>query len=226
MPLDVSRIQALCFDVDGTLSDTDDKWADKIRKLLLPVRFAFPNREPGAFARWLIMAGEAPGNLLYYWLDRFDLDDDVARVYNFISRRNLLYRKRTSFRLVPMVDHTLKQLAYRYPMSVVSARGQQGTMSFLKQFRLHPLFKSVATSQTCQHTKPYPDPIFWAAQKMGVPAENCLMIGDTPVDILAGKQAGAQTVGVLSGFSNEAKLRKAGADIILADVNQLIKILK
>jgi phosphoglycolate phosphatase len=41
------------------------------------------------------------------------------------------------------------------------------------------------------------------------------MIGDTTVDILAGRSAGAQTVGVLCGFGEEPELRRLGADLIL-----------
>ena len=60
---------------------------------------------------------------------------------------------------------------------------------------------------------------------MGVSPENCLMIGDTTVDILAGKRAGAQTVGVLSGFGEEKELIEKGADLIIDSVADLPKIL-
>ena len=60
---------------------------------------------------------------------------------------------------------------------------------------------------------------------MNVSPENCLMIGDTTVDIRAGKSAGAQTVGVLCGFGEEPELRKMGADEILEDTTGLLGIL-
>jgi phosphoglycolate phosphatase len=49
------------------------------------------------------------------------------------------------------------------------------------------------------------------------------MIGDTTVDILAGNRAGAQTVGVLCGFGTEDELRKAGADLIVRDLEELYR---
>ncbi|MPN00756.1 Phosphoglycolate phosphatase [bioreactor metagenome] len=61
---------------------------------------------------------------------------------------------------------------------------------------------------------------------MQVPAQNCLMIGDTTVDILAGKAAGAQTVGVLCGFGEEGELRRAGADLIVKDLKELFDLFK
>jgi phosphoglycolate phosphatase len=61
---------------------------------------------------------------------------------------------------------------------------------------------------------------------MGFPAESCLMIGDTTVDILAGKAAGAQTVGVLCGFGTKDELLASGADLILESTADLTQILE
>jgi N-acetyl-D-muramate 6-phosphate phosphatase len=98
-------------------------------------------------------------------------------------------------------------------------------MDFLNQFSLAPYFKCIATDQTCEHTKPFPDPILWAAREMGVLPEACLMVGDTTVDIRAGKAAGTQTVGVLCGFGEEAELRERGADMILSMTSELVQVL-
>jgi phosphoglycolate phosphatase len=124
------------------------------------------------------------------------------------------------------VDEMLKQLYGRYPMAVVSARDESGTMTFLEQYGLVKYFDVIVTGLSAKHTKPYPDPILLAAQKMNVPPENCLMIGDTTVDIRAGKSAGAQTVGVLCGFGEEPELKRMGADLILKDTTKLVEILK
>jgi phosphoglycolate phosphatase len=56
---------------------------------------------------------------------------------------------------------------------------------------------------------------------MGVQPAECLMIGDTTVDIRAGKSAGAQTIGVLCGFGEEPELRQLGADLILRSTSDL-----
>ena len=108
---------------------------------------------------------------------------------------------------------------------MVSARGGRSTQIFLDQFNLNPFFQAIATAQTCEHTKPFPDPILWAAGQMGVAPTECLMIGDTTVDIRAAKAAGAQSVGVLCGFGEEAELRETGADLILESTAQLSQVL-
>jgi phosphoglycolate phosphatase-like HAD superfamily hydrolase len=110
-------------------------------------------------------------------------------------------------------------------MAVVSARGKAGTEEFLHHQELTGHFHCIASGQTTPHTKPWPDPVLWAAEQMDTAPENCLMIGDTTVDIRSGKTAGAQTVGVLSGFGDRKELLRAGADLIVEDVAELTRIL-
>jgi phosphoglycolate phosphatase len=64
-----------------------------------------------------------------------------------------------------------------------------------------------------------------AAEKMGVKPHECLMIGDTTVDIHAGRSAGAQTVGVLCGFGEENELKAMGADLILSSTHEIVNVL-
>ncbi len=224
MPLDLARVRAICFDVDGTLSDTDDQWIAAFEQRMARLRGLFPRGEVRSFARWAIMCAETPANLLYHLLDRANLDDEVGRLYSYLSQRKV-GRQPANFWLVQGMQDALRQLHECYPLSVVSARDRAGTLAFLEQFELAGLFNSVATALTCQHTKPFPDPVLWAAAQMGVPPANCLMVGDTPVDIRAGKAAGAQTVGVLCGFGTEAELRRAGADLILPHTAALVPTL-
>jgi N-acetyl-D-muramate 6-phosphate phosphatase len=212
--LDIPRIKAICFDVDGTLSDTDDLWVESLSRRLHPVRRLFPQQNSKAFARWAIMCAETPGNMLYHFFDRIHLDRELGRLYNYIARHRMSLHSR-QFRIIEGIRACLLQLHQHYPMAVVSARDRKTTLSFLSCFDMLHLFPVVATALTCRHTKPFPDPILWAADLMGVRPEDCLMVGDTTVDIRAGRAAGAQTVGVLSGFGREHELRRAGADLIL-----------
>lgn len=220
MPLDLTRIDALCFDVDGTLSDTDNLYVQKVSRFV--PRFLF--KEPLQAARRFVMWIEAPGNALLSFTDRLGLDDEMVAVLNWLARR----RRRSSkeFLLVPGVEEMLMQLYGSYPMAVVSARDEHGTMAFLEKFDLAKYFDAIITGLSAEHTKPYPDPILLAAQKMNTAPENCLMIGDTTVDVRAGKSAGAQVVGVLCGFGEEAELKKMGADLILSDTPKLLEVLK
>lgn len=224
MGLDLTRIRAICFDVDGTLSDTDDQWVALISQRLQRMQWIFPRGGVRQFVRWAIMSAETPGNLFYHLLDRANLDAQVARAYSYVSQRQAA-RLPTKFWLVPGVREMLSRLQEHYPMAVVSARDSAATLAFLEQFDLLNHFHTVATALTCRYTKPFPDPVLWAAGQMGVLPENCLMVGDTTVDIRAGKAAGTQTVGVLCGFGQEPELRRAGADLIIPTTADLLPIL-
>lgn len=219
MPFNPQKVQALCFDVDGTLSDTDDLYAKKVSKFL--PRFLFGN--PDHTARHFVMWIESPGNALLGLADTLHLDGPMMALINWLSRHR--HHSDKEFLLIPGVDNLLKQLHGRYPMSVVSARDEKGTMTFLERFDLVKYFDVIVTGLSAKYTKPYPDPVLLAAERMGVPPEHCVMIGDTTVDMRAGKSAGAQTVGVLCGFGEEPELRRFGADVILEDTTKLLGIL-
>jgi phosphoglycolate phosphatase-like HAD superfamily hydrolase len=219
MSLDLQRIRALCFDVDGTLSDTDDVFVQKVARFLPRFLFNNPQRAARRFVMWV----ESPGNALMGLPDIIGLDDELLGLWEWLNRHRP--RPMKHFMMVPGIKEMLERLHGVYPMSVVSARDDKSTRAFLKQFELTGYFQEVVTAITAEHTKPYPDPILYAADKMGVAPENCLMIGDTTVDMRAGKAAGAQTVGVLCGFGEKGELKRRGADLILNNTSELADVL-
>ncbi|MBT3390283.1 MAG: HAD family hydrolase [Chloroflexi bacterium] len=221
MTLDLSRIRALCFDVDGTLSDTDDQFVHKVAKNLQPLKFLFPNNDPLSFARRFVMTVESPGNFLFGIPDQLGFDSVLAKMGDTLYSLGL-GKDPKPFLLIQGVQQMLAQLGEVYPLAVVSARGERSTGWFLDQFELRDHFRCIATAQTCRYTKPHPDPIEWAAEQIGVAPHECLMIGDTTVDILAAKAAGAQSVGVLCGFGEKDELLEAGADLILEQTAELV----
>lgn len=223
MPLDIGRIRALCFDVDGTLNDTDDQFTETVKSLLKPLD-VLPFVDRGRIARRFIMWAEAPSNALLGYADQIGIDAQVSALMDWLSRHHR--RKQKMFQLITGVVDMLDELSGRFPMAVVSARDERTTRLFLDAFDLSRHFTCVAAALTCEHTKPFPDPVLWAAGKMGVPPDACLMIGDTTVDIRAGRSAGAQTVGVLCGFGEEDELRRMGADEILMVTAELGRVLR
>jgi len=207
-------VRGLLFDVDGTLSDTDDQMTARFQRLLRPIGRWLPGGDGLSTARWLVMSLETPGNFTLMLLDRMGLDGPLSRLLHRMARRSGEWKPK-HFLAIPGVVEMIPRLAERYPLAVVSARGEKSTLAFLEQFDLRRHFRVVVTAQTCRYTKPFPDPVLHAAQALGVPVEQCVMIGDTSVDMRAGKSAGAQTIGVLCGFGQRGELERAGADLIL-----------
>ena len=60
MPLSVEKIRAICFDMDGTLSDSDDVMVARFSRLLKPFHFLYSKQQTDRLARRIVMAIEAP----------------------------------------------------------------------------------------------------------------------------------------------------------------------
>ncbi|MGB5217492.1 MAG: HAD-IA family hydrolase [Smithella sp.] len=76
------------------------------------------------------------------------------------------------------------------------------------------------------NVKPHPEHIRMALTRLGSSASNTLMIGDHPIDIRTGRNAGTKTCGVLTGRCQEIDFLEAGADIILPRAADLLRIVK
>jgi HAD superfamily hydrolase (TIGR01509 family) len=219
MALDRLRVRGLCFDVDGTLRDTDDQYVERLAGYLNRIRPILPRRDTKLIARRVIMAVEDPGNLALDLADRLHIDNLAARLLQrFASPRR---RRPVYHPAIPGVCEMLATLGRHYPLAIVSTRDERTTLDFLEGQALAGLFQVIVSGQTCQRTKPHPMPVRWAAQQMGISAQECLMIGDTTVDIRAGLAAGAQTVGVLCGFGTKGELVKAGGHLLLESTADL-----
>jgi len=71
--------------------------------------------------------------------------------------------------------------------------------------------------------KPDPAMVRAAADELGVAAARCVMVGDSPVDVAAGRAAGMRTVAVTWGFRDREVLVAARADAVVDDVTALVR---
>jgi predicted PurR-regulated permease PerM/phosphoglycolate phosphatase-like HAD superfamily hydrolase len=214
------EIDALLFDLDGTLIETDDQAVERLTRRLHRLRWLLPGRNAARAARWILMAAESPANSLLTLLNRLGLHDDVLDLGNHLSRLRGLDTP-PNFRPVDGIVGALHDLGRRYHLAIVTTRSQCEAQTFLSQQGLEDLFQVVVGRENTWRIKPHPEPVQHAAKELGVPVERCLMVGDTGVDILAARSAGARSVGVLSGFGEEKDLDRAGADLILQSVSSL-----
>jgi HAD superfamily hydrolase (TIGR01549 family) len=214
------EIDAILFDLDGTLVETDDEAVETLARRLQPIRRLLPKREPTRAARRILMAAESPANSLLTFLDRIGLDDSVFDVGDRLrSLRGL--NTPLNFRPMPGVGDMLEDLSHRYHLAIVTTRSHTHAETFLAQQGLAGLFHAVVGREDTWRIKPHPSPIRHAASKLDVPVERCLMVGDTTSDIWAARAAGARSVGVLCGFGERDELERAGADLILTTTSGL-----
>jgi phosphoglycolate phosphatase-like HAD superfamily hydrolase len=235
MPLDLDRIRALCFDVDGTLADTDDHIVAQVSQLLhgLPL---VSGRRAERLARQIVMGAAMPVASAYALLDRLHLDGPFYRLRGRVARlrrrardpggdRNPEAADEDPHDMVAGVQEMIECLAGHYPLSTISTGTAPRVERFLSHYGVREHFTAVLGAQSTRRMKPHPEPLLHAAQAMGVEPQACLMIGDTAIDIRTGLAAGAQTVGVLCGFGTEAELRAAGADLVLPTTSDLLAVL-
>jgi HAD superfamily hydrolase (TIGR01549 family) len=236
MALDLTRIRALCFDVDGTIADTDDHLVAQLAALLDAVP-GVSGRRAERLGRQMVMGMETPVHGAYAMLDRLGLDAPLARLrmrLRTVKRqqadpahtRNPEAIDEVPHDMVAGVQEMLHKLAAHYPMVTITTGSAPRVERFLHHFGVRELFTEVIGAQTTQRMKPHPEPLFYGARKMGVDPAECLMIGDTTIDIRTGVSAGAQTVGVLCGFGTQRELKEAGANLILRTTSDLLAVLR
>ena len=234
--LDIPRIRALCFDVDGTIADTDDHLVAQIAGVLDRIPLV-SGRRAERLARQAVMGGVTPVHAAYELLDRLGLDAPLSRLRARVREarrrgadpahtRNPAAADEVPHDMVAGVQQMLVTLAALYPMSTISTGMAERVDHFLLHYGVRPHFTTVVGAQTTVRMKPSAEPLIYAAKAMGVEPAACLMIGDTSIDIRTGVAAGAQTVGVLCGFGTEAELRRAGADLILRTTSDLLAVLR
>ncbi|KPK88752.1 MAG: hypothetical protein AMJ88_18460 [Anaerolineae bacterium SM23_ 63] len=221
---DPGRVEAICFDIDGTLANTDDAYVQRITGALYPLGLLMSEQRRRRFARRLVMAAEMPANAITTLLDRLSLDQTLGAVLNTLHRLRG-EKEPTDIMLISGIRPMLETLVGHYPLSIVTAREEQSTENFLRVTGLGPFFHCVVSARTCHRAKPHPAPVRWAASQMGVSTQACIMVGDTTVDMRAGISAGAQAVGVLCGFGRRRELERAGAHMILQNTAELTEVL-
>lgn len=123
--------------------------------------------------------------------------------------------------MVPGAKEVVERLASSHRLAVVTTRTRADAEVFLRQYELYDLFEGITTRSDVWRLKPHPAPVLRAVKMLGLTPPQCCFIGDTELDVLAGKRAGVFAVGVLSGFGERRELERAGADLILPSVAEI-----
>lgn len=218
--LPTDGIEAVLFDLDGTLMDTDDQAVERLGRRLRHLGL----RDPQRAARWLVMAAETPLNALMTLLDLVGLDRPLSR----LSRQLCRWRGVSTspeFRIIPGVPQMLACLKEHYRLAIVTTRPRCDALAFLGQYGLDGSFEVLVTSESTFRLKPHPAPIRQAIEALGLPPERCLMVGDTTVDMRSARRAGVWALGVLCGFGERRELERAGAHAILESTADLASLL-
>lgn len=131
----------------------------------------------------------------------------------------------TGLRLFPGVRETFPRLAER-AICTMSTRRREEARHMLQVTGLDPYFRAIVGGDDVSRPKPNPDlPLLAAKALHAVPSE-CVVVGDSPVDILAGRAARCWTIAAAYGYGNPAALHEAKPHATVARFEELPRVLE
>ena len=212
-------VQAVLFDLDGTLVDSAPDLALAAERMraarglpALPVAGYRPHASAGARGMLQIAFGVAPDDSRYEALKQEFLHEYT----------DCLLHSTACFEGVSELVDQLEQCGL--PWGIVTNKAQRLTDRVLAGLSALDAARTVICGDTLPRAKPHPDPLFEAARRLGVPPATCLYVGDDERDIVAGRDAGMFTVAARYGYLGPGgETGHWGAD---AEVNSPLDLLK
>jgi len=110
-------------------------------------------------------------------------------------------------------------------LGIVTTKTGKFSQELMEYFEIMNYFKILIGREQVEYPKPHPEPILKALQSFQTKGEEIWMIGDTKLDLISAKDAGVNSIGVLSGYDNRETLAKF-TDILFDDVLEAVRYLK
>ena len=213
------RIEGIVFDVDGTLTNSIEAYYEVFREVTAKFGIEVKRED--------VLEPMSTGSLIW---DRAiprhiaDRDEKIKQCMELIPQ---IYRE--VFQRVqpfPGLELVLRTLEERRITVGVLTSSRSVAVRPLHDHSLSHYFKVIMTHEDGFLPKPAPDGILECLRRMEIYPSNALNIGDSPLDIRAGKVAGTLTVGVLTGIGNRAQLEAEEPTAILERVTELLSLLE
>ena len=219
-------LQALLFDVDGTLADTE---RDGHRPA-----FNLAFREAGLDWDWdvdlygKLLAVTGGKERMRYYVDHFR--PDYSRPADFVEQVAALHRAKTrhytelaargGIPLRPGVRRLLSEARAQGLRLAIATTTTPENVTVLLEHSLGPgtqeWFEVIAAGDIVPKKKPGPDIYFYAMEKMGLPPEHCLAFEDSENGLRASRGAGLKTVVTVNDYTLDHDF--SGAAVVLSDL--------
>ena len=207
-------IEAVVFDLDGVVVDSEHLW-DEVREQLA--------RERGG--RWhdraqADMMGMSSPEWSAYMHDVIGLGDNPAAIVDEVVRR-LLERYRAELPLVEGAVEAVRRLARRYPLAVASSSNRPVIDAVLAEAGIAPLFAATVSSEEVARGKPAPDVYLEAARRLGVEPARCAAVEDSSNGLRAAHAAGMRVLAYPNRRYPPASEALALAEVVLDSLADL-----
>lgn len=205
--------KAIFLDLDGTIVDSSEAYVEAAK-----IAFCSVGLKPPEMKAALEIPRRLEQRLAFDDLMKGDkqkfLDAYLKAYYSLTHSKT---------RLIPNVASTLEVLSGKAKLALITMRfvSKEAVIKELTQFDIAKYFTHVVTALDTPKPKPSPDGLLACVKAFDVEAHECIIAGDSIIDVRAGKAAGARTVAVLSGLFYHEELVKECPDLILPNLNTL-----
>ena len=213
------QTKLIILDFDGTLGDTRNNIVKTLRETLLQSGLPMASEEDCAATIGLKLY-DAFLQLVPTLTEQ--QAQECVELYREIFEIN---KKQLMPKLFPHVLETIQELSQRgITLTIASSRSNNTLQDFVKDMGLSQYIVYTIGAEDVANAKPNPEPVLKTLQHLGMKAEETLVVGDMPYDILMGANACTLTCGVTYGNATRQQLADSKADYIIDDFAELLGI--
>jgi HAD superfamily hydrolase (TIGR01509 family) len=214
----MSEIDAVVFDLDGLLLDTEQVW-DEVREALV--------RERGG--RWhdraqADMMGMSSHEWSRYLHEELGLSEPPEELNRIVVER-MQERYRDGLPVIDGAVDAVRRMAERWPLGLASSSNRPLIDLALERMGVADLFHATVSSEEVERGKPAPDVYLEAARRLGVAPERCLAFEDSNVGLEAAHAAGAMAFMVPDLLQPLPENRKRSVDVF-PDLHAALRVLR
>lgn len=206
----------ILFDLDGTLIDSTDAILESFHNSFDVHKISHPNDVD-------IKA------LIGYPLDVMygELGVDENLVLEIVQTYKEYYRVISTRKtyLLPQAKESVVLANDFAELGIVTTKTGTYSKVLMEHFEVMDYFKVLIGREHVQNPKPHEEPILKALESFDIENKEIWMIGDTKLDLISAKNAGINSIGVLSGYDDESILREY-TEYIFANSYEAIKFLR
>jgi HAD superfamily hydrolase (TIGR01509 family) len=197
-------VEAVIFDIDGTLVDSVDlhaqAWQETFQHFGHNVPFNDIRAQMGKGADQLMP--------IFFSEDELNRFGKVMEDYRLeLFKRNYL----PQVNVFPGVRELFQRILKDGKTTALASSSRAPELLIYKRIAdIEDLIQTEISADDVKHSKPCPDIFQAALKKLAISASNIVAVGDAPYDAIAAKRAGISTIGVLCGGFSEDVLRAAG----------------
>ncbi|WP_449462831.1 HAD family hydrolase [Tardisphaera miroshnichenkoae] len=211
-------IKAVVFDMDGTLVDSKEAVVTQLTDYSIKM-----GRQPLPRDQLIKLIGKTDRDIARTLVG--DDEELIDRAINWFNESHEIYYGKLA-RLFPGVEECLRLLKEKgYRLGIASNATTEIVRRFLRWSELGGLIEATATADQVQG-KPAPDMILKLAREFGVQPSEVVYVGDTTIDVIAGRAAGAIVAAVSCGVDPVDELSRAKPDLLLPLASWLCRALR